>query len=151
MLLVLLLQVSDGLKPMEFLIGEWEAGANAVKSGGYGTVTCRPALGGAYLELHEVWKLGELVMEESWSLITWDGGREHIVMTRFDRDGTVRFFVASPLGDDRWQWNEPLRDAGRRQLLLKKGSGAFFELTVRRENEAGDFESDVTTALAKKK
>jgi hypothetical protein len=149
--LALLLQVGPDLKPVEFLVGEWEAGADAVKSGGYGTLSCRPALGGAYLELHEVWKLGDLVMEESWSLVTWDRGREHIVMTRFDRDGSARYLVASPLGENRWQWNEPLRDAGRRQLLLTKVGDAEFQVTLRRENEFGDFDPGPAATYRKKK
>jgi hypothetical protein len=148
--LALLLQVRPELKPLEFLVGTWDAGASAVKTGGYGTLTVQPALDGAYLEVHEVWKLGDRVMEESWAMIGWEAGREHITMTRFDRDKSVRYFVASPMGEDRWQWNEPLRDADRRQMLLKKGSGAFFELTLRRENAGGEFEDDVTTVYKKK-
>lgn len=151
LLLALALQADfrEELRPLEFLIGEWEAGAKLGEAESFGTMTFSWAVGGAFVEMHEVWKLGDLVVDERTAMIGWDAGREHITMTVFDATGASRFMVATPAGEGARQWNEPLRDHGRLQWLWEKTEEAL-KITHRRENRFGSFDEELTVTWKRK-
>ena len=150
-LLALALQADfrEELRPLEFLIGEWEAGAKLGDAESFGTTTFSWAVGGAFVEMHEVWKLGDLVVEERAAMIGWDAGREHVTLTVFDAKGESRYMVAAPMGEGKRRWNEPLRDRDRLQWDWEKSEEAL-KIPHRREDRFGNFEEDLTVLWKKK-
>lgn len=151
LLLALALQADfrEELRPLEFLIGEWEAGAKLGEAESFGTLTFSWAVGGAFVEMHEVWKLGDLVVDERTAMIGWDAGREHVTMTVFDAKGQTHLLVATPLGEGARRWNEPMRDRGRIQWDWTKTDEGL-RVVNRRENQFGSFEEELALTWKKK-
>ena len=143
-------KIQEGLKRADWLLGAWTGAAKGVPGEGTGTESWEAILDGCFYQSKEKWKVGDKVVHEATSLMTYDPDRGRLIMHHIQKSGSYHFYVASPSDDAKsWVFNEPYKDKMRTRITYTKTADGEYSGKFEMEDDKGTWSEFVTWSVKK--
>ncbi len=137
---VVLMGQGENLKPIEWLVGEWDGKAKYGEQEMATKFVYTKALGGSFIQWRYQALAGGKVVFESTGFIGWDMEEKKLVDFGFGMDGTIGWGKAAPTDEkDAWVFDGKLSTSSPfkevRKTIRKAGADRYTETVAGKKGE----------------